>query len=255
MKKYLNIIFTILLLSFSFYYTHIVSNYIKKKDPLMKEILNNKDKFEIKEVNAIIKDNTIIPGISSKKVNTNETYKKMKRVNKYTESLYVFDYKLPNISLKNNYDKLIIKGNSLNKNISILVKINDLEMLKKLKDTKSLNFILEPSFINTNYNYLKSINNNIIVQENNFLINLDIIDYCYSVEQFNAYCKTYNKYTIKPVFITSNYFYNSYNLIENGNILAYNITNDKNIDDLKLIISYIKSLNINIVSIDTLIKE
>ena len=221
----------------------------------MIKILKNKHKFEQKEINAKIENNTIIPGISSKTVNINESYKKMKRINKYIESLYVFDYKTPAISIKNNYNKLIIKGNPLNKKISILLKINDINILKKLKDNSSLNFILEPTFINENYNYLKTIYNNIIVLENNYLENSNIINYCYSLDTFNSYCSIYNKYTIKPNFITNNYFYNTYDLIENGAILAYNITNEKNINDINFIISFIKSLNIKIVSIDELIKE
>ncbi|MBQ8891887.1 MAG: hypothetical protein IJ068_03375 [Bacilli bacterium] len=220
----------------------------------MQKIINNKDKFEIQAIDAIIDNDTIIPGKSAKKVNIEASYKKMKRVNKYTESLYVFDYKLPDISLKNNYDKLIISGNPINKNISILVKLNDLEILKKLKDNKSLNFILNESFINENYYDLKNISNNIVILENTNLINLDIIDYCYSLS-FNSYCTIYNKYTIKPNFITNNYFYNTYKYIENGSILAYNIINESNINDLSNIITYIKTLNYHIVSLDELIKE
>ena len=255
MKKYFNIILTIILFIFSFYYTNIVSNYIKEKDPIMTKIKNNKNKFETKPIDAIIKDNTIIPGKSGKSININESYKKMKRINKYIESLYVFKYQKPKISLNKQYDKLIINGNLNTKNISIILKVNNLDILKKLKDDKSLNFILEINFIENNLEYLTTISNNIIVLETNNIINLDIIDYCYSNITFNKYCSNYNKYTIKPNFITSNYYYNTYKLINNGSILAYNIVNENNIKEIKTIISYIKTLNYNIVSIDELIKE
>ena len=111
MKKYLNIILTILLLIFSFYYTNLVSNYIKNKDPIMIKIKENKNKLETKPIDAIIKDNTIIPGKNGTLIDINESYKKMKRINKYTESLLIFKYIKPNISLNNQYDKLIINGN------------------------------------------------------------------------------------------------------------------------------------------------
>ena len=40
----------------------------------------------------------------------------MKRINKYIDSLYVYNYIKPNISIKYLYDKLIINGNNYNKN-------------------------------------------------------------------------------------------------------------------------------------------
>ena len=62
MKKLLIIV----LLLFSFFYTNKSISIIRNQDPLMKEIIKNKSKFETKSVNAIIKDNTIIPGIKGK---------------------------------------------------------------------------------------------------------------------------------------------------------------------------------------------
>ena len=46
MKKLL----IILLLLFSFFYTNKSISIIRNQDPLMKEIINNKSKFEIKSV-------------------------------------------------------------------------------------------------------------------------------------------------------------------------------------------------------------
>ena len=254
MKKYLNIIFTLILLIFSFYYTHIVSNYIKEKDPIMKQIFINHSKFESQKIDAIIEDKTIIPGKSGKKVNINKSYKNMKRVNKYTESLYIYDQEKPIISINNQYDKLIISGNKSTKNISILINTNNIDIIKKLKD-KSLNFILDINFIDANLDYLTNIPNNILVLEQTNLTNLNLIDYCYSNNTFNSYCSSYYKYTIKPNFIINDCFYNTYKLLENGAIISYNINNDNDINNLNIIISYIKSLKYNLVSIDELITE
>ena len=254
MKKYLNIFLTLILVLFSFYYTDKVSKFIKKHDPIMIKILDNKDKLENNPINAIIINNTMIPGKMGIKVNINKSYKKMKKINKYIESLYIFDYIKPNISIKNQYDKVIINGNNYNHNISILLKINNIDILKKLKDN-SFNFILTNDFINNNKLYLSKISNNIVVIEQNNLNNLDIINYCYIENTFNSYCSKYNIYTIKPQFITNNNYYNTSKLIKNGSILAYNIINENNIKELNTIISYIKTLNYKIVSIDELIKE
>ncbi|MBR3661327.1 MAG: hypothetical protein IKN63_05490 [Bacilli bacterium] len=254
MKKYLNILFTLILLIFSFYYTNIVSSYIKKNDPIMQQILENCQEFESPSIDAIIENNTIIPGKSSRKVDINKSYKNMKRAHKYITSLYIYEQEKPTISLNNQYDKLIISGNKSTKNISILVNINDINILKKLKDN-SLNLILDINFINDNLDYLTSITNNIIVLEQPNLTNLNIIDYCYSINTFKAYCKNYYKYTIKPILFSNDYFYNTYNSLENGVILSYYINDNDDINNLNTIISYLKSLKYNIVSIDELIKE
>ena len=254
MKKYLNILFTTFLFLFSFYYTNKISNFIKNKDPIMINILKNKEKYENDEINAIIENNTIITGKSSKKININKSYKKMKRINKYTPSLLVFDYKKPKISITNQYDKLIIQGNKLNKNISIVLKINDLNILKTLNNDY-FNYILDLNFINENINYLKSLKNNIIIQEQSNINNINIIDYCYTDTIFNSYCSNQKKYTIKPIFITNNYFYNTFNILENGAILGYNILNENNIKDIQIVTSYIINLNYKLVTIDELLNE
>ena len=46
-----------------------------------------------------------------------------KKLNSYTDSLYVYKDITPNISINNNYNKVIIKGNPSNKNISLIVKL------------------------------------------------------------------------------------------------------------------------------------
>lgn len=255
MNKRLNIILTIILFILSFYYTHLISNFIKEKDPIMVKIKENKDKFEHQKINAIIKDNTIIPGLNGKIIDINKSYSKMKKVNKFSSSLFVYKEINPDISLTNHFDKLIIKGNNYSKNISLVLYLNDINILKKLNNKPFLNIMLDNNFINNNLNYLTTINNNIIVLEQKKLENIWIIDYCFSKDLFYAYCSNYQKYTIKPIFITNNYFYNTYNYLENGMILAYNIITDKNLEELKTIVSYLNNLHYNIVSIDELIKE
>ena len=66
MKSTFNFIITISIIYFSFYYTNLVSNYIKNKDPIMIEIKNNQDKYYKDPINAIILNNTIIPGLNGK---------------------------------------------------------------------------------------------------------------------------------------------------------------------------------------------
>ena len=88
MKKIFNITLTILLIYFSFYYTNKVSNYIKSKDPIMIKILNSKDKYSKEAIDAVISNNTIIPGLSGLEVNIDESYSKMKKVNSYIPDIF-----------------------------------------------------------------------------------------------------------------------------------------------------------------------
>lgn len=259
MKNIFNIILTILIINFSFYYTNLVSNYIKDKDPIMIKIKNNQDKYKINPTNATILDNTIIPGLNGLEINLNDSYLKMKKINNYQESLLVFNNIKPDISLSNNQDKLIISGNQTNNKISILLKIDDLDILKKVLSIKSLNnlnLILNTNFIKENYHTLKDLNNDIIVNQNDKDINnLDIIDYCYTETDLLNNCLDYNKFSIIPTFITSDYYYNTYQVINNGSILAYNILNDKNISEIKILLNGIKNLDYEVVSLNDLLKE
>ena len=102
MKKFFQIIGLFSLLIFSFFLTDKTATVIKNMDDIMVEIKKNEHLFKEDGVNAIIKDNTIIPGISFKKVNINSSYRNMKEYGKYNEDLYVYDYIKPKISIINN---------------------------------------------------------------------------------------------------------------------------------------------------------
>ena len=252
MKRIINIIFTLFLLYASFYYTSLVSNYIKNKDPLMAKIKSIKEKYYQEPISAIIENNTIIPGLNGKEVDLDKSYQNMKKRNIFQESLLVFKTISPSISLKDNQDKLIIQGNSLKKNISLLIKINDLNLLKMIKNS-SINLILEPSFIEENKEYLNSINNNIITLETTNQEILKLIDYCYSLKEYQNYCS--NKYTIYPTIINYDYYYNTYKQIDNGKIFAYSLFNEQNLKEFMELAIGIKNLGYKLVSIDKLIEE
>lgn len=255
MKNVLNVILTLSLVYFSFYYTNLVLDYIKSKDQIMISIKNNQERYKKEPINATIIDNTIIPGISGLEVDINESYLNMKRLNKYIETLLIFKTIKPDISISNNQDKIIISGNKTLNNISILFKIDDINILKNIiknKDLENISFIISNNFLKENYDYLKTLNNhNLVIKETNYNTYLDIIDYCYTTSNNN--CLSINKLTIKPIFITSDYYYNTNKLIDNGSIISYNI-NNKNINDILVVINYIKS-RYNIVSLDEMLKE
>ena len=125
----------------------------------MKEIIKNKSKFEIKSVNAIIKDNTIIPGIKGKEVDLEKTYTKMKQYGTYNEALTVFKETKPTISIEDNYDKLITSGNKENKNIALIFKLEKNTNLDKLLSILNYYNIQTTFFIDGLYIENNNLNN------------------------------------------------------------------------------------------------
>ena len=86
-RKIFNFLLTCLLINFSFYYTNIVSDYLKNKDPIMIKIKNIKNKYYESPINATILNHTIIPGISGYQVDEEKSYFNMKKIENYQESM------------------------------------------------------------------------------------------------------------------------------------------------------------------------
>ena len=76
--KYFKLIGIFSLLVFSFYLTDFVTELAISSNPLMQTIKSNMDSYYVSSVNAIIDNNTIIPGIKGKSVNEMESFLNMK---------------------------------------------------------------------------------------------------------------------------------------------------------------------------------
>ena len=63
---------------------------------------------KINSIDAVVSNNTIIPGISGKEVDVDKSYSKMRRYGKYNEKLLEYSYIKPTVSLTDNIDKYII---------------------------------------------------------------------------------------------------------------------------------------------------
>ena len=245
MKNIFNIIITFLLFLLSMIYTKNAIDFLQNIDPLMKEIINKENNYYKKPVNAIITNNYMIPGISGKKVNRKSSYKKMKKINTFNSSLLVYDIIYPNISINNHYDKIILKGNPLNKNIAIILNI------KKDDNLYTINTILKDNHVNVDiYSNTKiNINNtnfkNIISDEF-----YNFTNYCIYNNKIVKTC-LYNKiYTINVVHVKN--LQEIKNTLSNGIIYLYDVNQEQ---DLNIIIKYLKNNNYEIKTIDNIIKE
>ena len=271
MKKLL----IILLLLFSFFYTNKSISIIRNQDPLMKEIINNKSKFEIKSVNAIIKNNTIIPGKKGKEVDLEKTYTKMKQYGTYNESLTVFKETKPTVSIEDNYDKYITSGNKDNKNISFIFKVEKDTNINKLLSILNYHNIQVTFFIDGLYienNDLNNLSNHQIellsynntIDEITFTSALSYLSYKtnktpkYCLEDDNNIinlCKKINLHTVKPTLIIKKDPYKEIkNNLNNSSIILIPI-NNYIYNNLSTSILYIKSKGYNFLTLSDLLNE
>ncbi len=124
MKTIIKIPALLFLVCFSFYYTEKIAIVMKNKDELMIKINNTKERYNVDYVNAKIEGETIIPGINGLNVNANKSYNNMKSINVFNEYYLKYDQIKPEISLVDNKDKIIIKGNKNKNAISLVIKNN-----------------------------------------------------------------------------------------------------------------------------------
>ena len=271
MKKLLIII----LLLFSFFYTNKSISIIRNQDPLMKEIIKNKNKFEIKSVNAIVKENTIIPGKQGKEVDLEKTYTKMKQYGTYNEALTVLKETKPTISIDDNYDKLITSGNKENKNISLIFKVEKDTNINKLLSILNYHNIQVTFFIDGLYIENNNINNlsnhqiellsyNNTIDEITFSSALSYLSYKtnkspkYCLEDNNNIinlCKKLKLHTISPTIkIKKDPYKELKNNLSNSSIILVPI-NNQIYESLSTSILYIKSKGYNFLTLSDLLSE
>lgn len=274
MKKIFNIISAVGLTAFSFYYTDKIIDLSKKQDVIMKEILNNKETVEISSIDAILDNDYIVPGLEGISVNVDKSYYKMKELGFFNENLYIFISDYPKISVDDYYDKFIIRGNSNKKEVALIFKLTNANNIEKIIKILNENKIFGNFFIDGNVD--ESILNK-IVSYNHFIGNLgtdlDTIkynntlikkiikydnNYCY-VEDDNYnilnICKDLKMKTIKSIKVsnTNPYIFIKTNLISGG---IYTLdTNSYTLNELNIIIQYIKQKGYNVVTIDNLLNE
>lgn len=279
MKRVFEIIGLLSLLCFSFMVTEKTSLVVKNTDELMMKIKKEAGNFKINSMDAIINDDSIIPGISGREVDIDKSYKNMKKYGIYNEELYVYKNVLPSISIEKNKDKYIISGNPQKRAVTLIFYLENNENIDKILNTLNNNSIKANFFVdekwfsqnkdlilnlineghiignlsenldyqNSSFNYINTIIKSIGKQKNG---------YCYYTnkkENIDA-CVLLDNYTIKPLEIKNNYFKEIKNNLSSGNIFSFKISNQLN-DEINLIINYIKSKGYEIINIDELIKE
>lgn len=280
-KPYLTVIGICLLTVFSFYYTNKLIEFSKSKDPIMIEIMKNKDDYNKLSIDALINNNYITPGSEGLEVDVDKSYTKMKKLGKYNDNLYVYDVVKPTISIKDNYNKFVINGNTTKKEVSLIFKVNDLKNIENINkilfnNNVSATFFIDGNIKDDDINILK-----ILDESNNYFGNLgynkkysiktikytnallDRIDddnhnYCYvEKDDINVLktCSEVKMYTIKPM-VVSNIFPFTYikQNLENGKIFSLD-TNSYTLKQLDLIIKYVRQKGYDFVTLKEILNE
>jgi len=279
LKKIFQMIGLISLTCFSFFMTEQTALVVSDMDEIMIEIKNKKDNYKTQSVDAIIKENTIIPGINAKEVNINKSYKNMKNNGYFSDKLFIYDYTKPEVSLVDNVDKYIIKGNPNKRMISLIFTIKQDENITDILSIIN-NYNVNTSFF-VNYDWF--INNNDLISEmintghsvfpllddygdSNFewmdmvlkKINKQNVGFCYNIDdnQNNLMqCVLKKNYTIKPVVISDKTpLVDIKEKLESGSILSLNV-NSQVKKELSTILIYIKSKGYKLTNLEEHILE
>ena len=239
----------------SFYFTDKIMIYLENQNPIMKEILQVENKYKELPVNAIIKDNTIIPGINGKEINKRKSLLKMDDFGSFNEMFIIYDDIKPEISLLDNIDKVIIKGNSSKRSVSFVVEESKITeyfdknniiytLICNLKSdlTKKREYLLGEE-TKENISDLNSLLNKNKVNSKICLVNYSNIEYC----------KEKKYYLTAPSIDTGINITQLLSNINSGSIIL--VRKSTNIDNLKLIIQEIKKQDLNIIPLSDLISE
>ncbi len=265
MKNIFNYFFLISLVFFSFFYTDKVINIINKKDPLMVEITKQKDKYKVEPTEAIITENTVIPGIEGKEIDVDKSYEKMKTEGVFREQSIIYNKVTPTNSISNNKDKYIIKGNNNKQEVSIIVIVDKNNTIDKIYNIDNITLFIDSKYLTIdNLNKIKSkdiysygnkgVYNNELLLSDNTLIkrkNNKVPLYCLSKEKNEDtlnICNNNDMYVVIPNIVGD--LLNIKKSLSKGSIILL-----EDLNNINLIIRYINSKGYQIVPLSILLKE
>lgn len=277
MKKIFEYIGIIALFIFSFVFTEKTATVLKEQDEIMIKIKEVEKKYYIKEKEAIITENTIIPGISGQMVDRSESYYKMKKMGLFNETLLVIKKIKPKNLLQNNKNKFIISGNKNKNEVSLIFLVKNNDYINNILDILEKNEINSNIFVTSDFfeqnnslinkisskHLIANLSNNMDYKNPDFLWMNTIIKkfndvFCYTENLNNdilEICSRNKAYTVVPTTIIKNKpLMNISKKLNNGDIISIYV-NEDNIKELNMMINEIKNRGKEIVKLDNLLLE
>ena len=273
-KKY---IYLFIIMLISIYYTNKSIDILKSMDPIMKQIKNTSEKYSVDPINAVIDDKYISSGAYGKAIDYKESYSKMKTYGKYNEALTVLKETKPTISIEDNYNKYLIRGNPNKRNIALIFKMksdkNIIELLSLLEsESVQVTFFIDGTFLENNINMIRKLSNHEVEilsyneSQNEELMKTSInylesitnrkSKYCYTEidnDKLLNSCAKNKLHTIKPnIVIDKDLSKNIKKDLSSGITITINNYNN---EELIYSIRYLKSKGYNLVTVSDLYSE
>lgn len=256
MKKIYKSIGLIAIMLFSFYYTEKIAILMQNKSPIMQSINEVEKSYEESAVNATIDGNYITPGIMGRMINKTKSYVNMKSFGIFNEYYLIFDDIKPDISIHDNKDKIIRKGNESKKAVAFLLENNPNIQNYLEQNNISGSVLVTESSYNKN-NFLEQINsdknnyNNVesLLNKNNQNKNL-----CHINSIDIKFCKKNKKYLIEETFyLNGQNIVEAKNNVESGAIILVKST--AKLEEFKLLVKEINFKGLSILTLSELIDE
>jgi len=270
MKKFFESIGIIALVFCSFWYTEKTTTVMKENDEMMIQIKMSKSEEKIEVVEASIINDTMIPGIHGKEIDTEKSYIKMKEIGYFDPSFFVYKDVKPQIVMEHHFDKYIISGNPQKNYISLLFLIErntreeQVETLLSIleKKNKKVDFFVDGYFLEEhndlmykiikNGHKLRNLSYDYDYTNASFLwldavlkkLNHDKTNFCYVLKenkQALEVCSMYKNHVIIPSYVIEKEGYLTLKKnIDSGNLISIKI-NSNVLKELPIMMDYIKS--------------
>ena len=242
---------------FSFYYTEKAAMIVQQKNPLMTSINMIVDDEKIAAVNAEISGNTIVPGLRGKDVNVEKSFLKMKDFGTFNAHYLEFTVKRPDVSIDDNKEKIITRGNARKKGVSFVIDNNEKVRQYFLAKGTSATVV---SYVNDyRQDELEEINGEVEKLKFNNLESLlnkgkANVNICVMSGDNYDICVKNGKYLVKATHVLEkNNLAFIRNAVGSGAIIL--IGESASIDDVKLIFEQVKYKGLNVLKLSELISE
>ena len=279
LKKLIQFVGLCCFIFFCFFYTDRVMDVLREEDRIMVELKNIFDVVHMDAVDAVIINDTIIPGINGRTINMDKSYKAMKRAGFFSQDKIVYDVLQPDVSAVYHKDKYLIMGNEKRKIVSIIFLVDDnqyFDKIEKIADSKNvvINYFVNYDYLVSHSTFIKKMNNrefysygdnghytpDNLLFSNNLISRIsdneanicmclkkskDVIDLCYKNDL----------YTIIPNIIVLNKPYDTVkSYLTNGSMILFYMKQDV-VSEFSTIIEYIIGKGFKIVGLSELISE
>ena len=209
--------------------------------------------YYISPVDAIIYNDTIIPGINGKEVNKQASLIKMEEFGAFNDTYLIYNKVKPNISLDDYKDKVIIRGNPSKRSIALILEENsNLEEYLLNKNIKYSIIATLNTTLSQNKDYINGEKDQNKASDLNSLLNKKKINKKICLVNYSNidFCKNKKYFIIKPSIELNNLTFNN---INNGEIIL--ITQNTTLDSLNNLIIKANHLDLSFVSLSELIAE